>query len=140
METQTMNRKSIALLTLGAVLLVAITAGASVYMTKQHLTEDKAAAVEVKQPTAKRRSASNSIKWDNPAPARQQVQRTTTVQTASACNDDNIAGKAVGGVGGGVLGSLVGKGKGKTAATIGGTLAGAYVGGEAIPLHNATCR
>jgi outer membrane lipoprotein SlyB len=100
-------------LALGAVLLVVTTAGASVYLARQP-----------------------------PAP---QPRKTVAVErvhnTAVAkCNDGNIAGKAVGGVGGGVLGSLAGKGSGKTAATIGGTLGGAYLGGEMIPLQNATCR
>ncbi len=37
-----------------------------------------------------------------------------TQNTIAKCDDGNIAGKAVGGVGGGVIGSLVGKGSGKT--------------------------
>ncbi len=132
-----MQKKDIAILSLAGLLLMTITAGASVYLTKNNLTDDKPVAVATKHHAATIKT-SQGIKWDNANQAqRTQVQ---TVQTASACDDDNIAGKAVGGVGGGVLGSMLGKGKGKTATTIGGTLAGAYAGGEVIPLKNATCR
>ena len=132
-----MTKDRIALLTLSAVLLMAVTAGASVYLTKNSLDTPKVATVTTPHvtPVVHHRSASN-VQWDNNT---SQVQA-APVQTASACNDDNIAGKAVGGVAGGVGGSLLGKGKGKTATTIAGTLAGAYAGGEVIPLKNATCR
>ncbi len=101
---------------LGAVLLMAATAGTSVYFTKQ-----------TQQPL--------------PPPAKVVVKsQPQTQQVVRRCNDDNIAGKAVGGIGGGVVGSLVGGGVGKTAATIGGTLGGAYLGGKTIPLQNSTCK
>jgi uncharacterized protein YcfJ len=115
-----LNYKTVSLV-LGAVLLVAATAGASIYLTKQPVPPEKVAV----QPTQPIRHVQHI----------QHAQNTTP-----KCDDGNIAGKAVGGVGGGVLGSLVGKGSGKTAATIGGTLGGAYLGGETIPLQNATCR
>lgn len=57
-----------------------------------------------------------------------------------ACNDSNIIGTAIGGIGGGVLGSQIGSGSGKTAATIGGALGGAYLGNQYIPTRNATCK
>ena len=110
------NYKTLSLV-LGAIILVAATAGASVYLSKPQ-----------------------------PAPAEKVgvVHRTQVAQpaqrTVAKCDDGNVAGKAVGGVGGGVIGSLAGKGNGKTAATIAGTLGGAYVGGEVIPLQNVTCR
>lgn len=97
---------------LAVVLLMIATAGASVYLTK-------------------RPSPATSAHITEKVVVREPVQK--------KCNDGNIAGKALGGVGGGVLGSMVGKGDGKTAATIGGTLGGAYIGGEAIPLNNITC-
>lgn len=56
------------------------------------------------------------------------------------CDDSNILGYVAGGAAGGIVGNQVGKGSGNTAATIGGTLAGAYLGGQYIPLRNATCR
>lgn len=99
----------------GAVLLVAATAGATAYVVDRPETPVQKAQVE--------RAAA-------PQAAPQRV----------ACNDGNIAGKALGGVGGGVAGSMIGSGSGKTAATIGGTLGGAYIGGEVIPLNNVTCR
>jgi uncharacterized protein YcfJ len=110
------NYKTLSLV-LGAALLVVTTAGASVYLSRQPAQETA---------TAK------------PPPHAERVVVTQPVQRK--CDDGNIAGKAVGGVGGGVLGSMVGKGSGKTAATIGGTLGGAYIGGEAIPLNNITCK
>jgi uncharacterized protein YcfJ len=111
------NYKTVSLV-LGAILLVITTAGASVYLTKQPAPPEKVAV----EPT------------QHPQHARH------TQATAAKCDDGNIAGKAAGGIGGGVIGSLVGRGSGKTAATIGGALGGAYLGGETIPLQNATCR
>ena len=111
------NYKTVSLV-LGAILLVTATAGASIYFTQHPAPAEKARVV--------------SHRTAQPAqPAHQAV---------PACDDGNIAGKALGGVGGGVIGSLAGKGTGKTATTIGGTLGGAYLGGEVIPLKNVTCR
>lgn len=62
------------------------------------------------------------------------------VQQLPKCNDNNILGMATGAVLGGVLGNQVGGGSGKTVATIGGAAGGAYLGQQAIPLNNATCR
>ena len=107
------NYKTVSIV-LGAILLVGATAGASVYLTKQPASVERAASTQSTQHSAQR--------------------------VVERCNDDNIAGKAAGGVGGGVIGSLAGKGNGKTAATIAGTLGGAYLGGEVIPLQNVTCR
>lgn len=103
------NYKTVSLV-LGAIILVAATAGASIYYTKQPVQAERVVVV-----------------------------KHTSQKAAVRCDDGNIAGKAVGGVGGGVLGSLAGKGNGKTAATIGGTLAGAYIGGKELPLQNVTC-
>ena len=140
-----MNKKQITFLTLGVLALMTVTAGASVYIA-QSMSNDKnvsaadAKEIAAKQATVKHR-VSQDIKWDDANSKRRgQAVEQAPVQTASACDDGNIAGKAVGGVGGGVLGSMIGDGKGRTAATIAGTLGGAYIGGEAIPLKNATCR
>ena len=110
------NYKTLSLV-LGAVILVAATAGASVYLSRQQPAPAEKVVVVHKSHVGQ--------------PAQKAVPK---------CNDGNIAGKAVGGVGGGVIGSLAGKGNGKTAATIAGTLGGAYVGGEVLPLQNVTCR
>jgi uncharacterized protein YcfJ len=103
------NYKTVSLV-LGAILLVAATAGASIYYTKEQSQPEHVVVVNH-----------------------------TARNIAVKCNDGNIAGKAVGGVGGGVIGSLAGKGNGKTAATIAGTLGGAYIGGKELPLQNVTC-
>ena len=110
-------------LVLGAILLTSGTAATSVYLTKRHLQTDKVAAAD---PAPKKQPS---------APAAPHAQK-----VIAKCNDNNIAGKAVGGIGGGILGSMLGEGKGKTVATIGGALGGAYLGGETIPLQNKTCK
>ncbi|MFH1159032.1 MAG: hypothetical protein V1721_09190 [Pseudomonadota bacterium] len=107
------NYKTVSLV-LGAILLVAAIAGASIYFTKQPVAPTERIKVVAVQPSI-----------EAPPPG---------------CDDGNIAGKVVGGVGGGVIGSLAGKGGGKTAATIGGTLGGAYLGGEVLPLNNVICK
>lgn len=56
------------------------------------------------------------------------------------CDDSNVLGYIAGGAGGGIVGNQIGKGSGNTAATIAGVLGGAYLGGQYIPLRNATCR
>lgn len=120
------NRKRALITGLGAVLLVAMTAGASAFITRQSLIPDD-------KPVAEKTLAKNEIRWNNP-PAQQPAP-----QRVANCDDGNIVGKVVGGVGGGVLGSQLGKGDGKTAGTIAGTLGGAYVGGKVIPTDNVTC-
>ncbi|MDE1153893.1 MAG: hypothetical protein PW788_15275 [Micavibrio sp.] len=110
----------------GVALLLVTTAGASVYLTKQSLLPQTASSHSSRKQTS-------DIVWNDRVVAEKRA------QAVPACDDGNIAGKAVGGVGGGVLGSLAGKGHGKTATTIAGTLGGAYLGGEAIPLKNVTC-
>lgn len=56
-----------------------------------------------------------------------------------SCDDGNVVGTALGGVGGALAGSAIGKGNGRTAATIGGALGGAYLGQRYIPTKNVTC-
>lgn len=110
----TMTKKDIAIIGLSAILLMAGTAAATMYINNKPAVAPQTAAVQTQT-------------------------RTVVHQRSVACNDGNVMGKVLGGVGGGVLGSAVGKGSGKTAATIGGTLGGAYVGGQMIPTQNATC-
>lgn len=116
-----MNTKDIALITLGAIVLVLVTAGASAYVLSQ--PKDAPRGEKITWSSSRIEPAAGA-----PAPAR------------VACNDDNIVGKVVGGVGGGLLGSQVGKGGGKTAATIGGSVGGTLLGEEFIPTNNVTCR
>lgn len=118
------KQRQILLLSLGAILLIAVTAGASTYL----LTQDDKPAVKAES------RAQNAIQWD------QGTQASAAPPPQPRCDDGNIVGKVVGGVGGGAAASSVGKGKGKTAATIAGTLGGAYLGGEYLPTRNVTCR
>jgi uncharacterized protein YcfJ len=117
-----MVNKNAVIIGLSAVLMVISTAAATLYI-----------------------SGRNAEQPPPPQPQPQVVIHNSTIgpkQTVSAtphCNDQNIAGKVIGGIGGGVLGSTIGRGSGKTAATIGGALGGAYLGGEALPLQNTTC-
>ncbi len=120
-----MKTKQILAWGIGVFALVLMTAGASALVTKELLEPNKPVIERAaKAPVGER------IAW-NDAPAR---------PASAPCNDGNIVGKIVGGVGGGVAGSQIGSGSGQTAATIGGTLGGAYLGGEYIPTHNATCQ
>ncbi len=109
---------------IGVVLLIASTALAASYFTRESL---QSKAESHKQPRQHGRAPANS--------SSQKV-----AATEPSCNDSNIAGVVVGGVAGGVVGHQVGKGSGNTAATIAGTLGGAYLGGQHIPLNNVTCR
>ncbi len=115
-----MNKRDALALGAGAVLLVAITAGASAYV----MTMDDAPDAQSAQKASVTSTASR-------APAQAPV---------PACDDDNIVGKVLGGVGGGVAGAQFGKGNGKTAATIGGAVGGQLLGEEYIPTRNVTCR
>lgn len=119
-----MKRKSAILLGVGAVALLAATAGASAYVTTV-MSEDA--------PKAQTQSA-EKVNWSQSASAQPQA------RAVPACDDDNIVGKVVGGVAGGVVGSQFGKGNGKTATTIGGTVGGTLLGEEYMPTRNVTCR
>lgn len=133
-----MKGRQLALVIIGAVLLVVATAAASTYIAREKWGDDKPAVTKTSSVTKKAGQRNDQIVWDQPSS--RQV-RSAPVQTASVnCDDGNIVGKAAGGVVGGLIGSRFGKGNGKTATTIGGTLGGAYVGGQYIPTHNATCR
>lgn len=122
-----MINKKTALIALGIVALVTTTAVASIYVAREMDGKE----TKTVSTTTKKTASADKVVWNEPRPAAAPAQ--------PACNDGNIAGKALGGVGGGIAGSMIGKGNGKTAATIGGTLGGAYVGGEVIPLQNVTC-
>lgn len=115
-----MKRSHLAAAIGGAVLLIGLTAGAAAYVTQATIKEDKSVSVPRERIVVHQQAA-------------------PTPQVAN-CDDGNILGHVLGGAAGGVVGSQIGSGSGQTAATIAGTLGGAYVGGEYIPTHNATCR
>ena len=122
--------KNIMVITLGALALIAATAGASVLITHHVLTNDQPSAQANAAPAKTVVAHHENIHWNRQAAA----------PAKPACNDHNIVGDVVGGVAGGVVGNQVGKGKGNTAATIGGTLGGAYLGNKFIPTDNVTCK
>ncbi len=122
----TNKHKTLALWVLGGALLVAMTAGASAYITKNSLS-DEAPAQKVK---------SERITWNEP---RHNTAQRRAQQPAQTCDDANIVGTAIGAVAGGVVGNQVGGGKGKDLATIGGAIGGGYLGNQYIPTRNALC-
>jgi uncharacterized protein YcfJ len=117
----------------GVLALVLLSAGASALIMSE-MNRPAAEKPAVQRVVQKDRVHWNSERTSQAAPAAAQV------APAAGCDDNNIVGTALGGVAGGVVGSQVGKGSGKTAATIGGTLGGAYLGNQAIPTRNVTCR
>lgn len=125
--------------------LVLMSAGASALITRNQLSNQDPAASSVitkeetviKTPTHKHASR-EEIRWNDskpvPAPVRQ-------AQAAPPpCDDRNIVGTVLGGLGGGLVGSQVGKGNGQVAATAVGVAAGAVAGNEYIPTRNVTCQ
>jgi uncharacterized protein YcfJ len=120
-----MNRKHLALMIGGVVLLVAATAGASAYITQKSMEPEAPAAHKV---TVKK----ENIAWNEP--------RAAAPTQNTNCNDHNVVGKVGGGIAGGILGSQIGDGNGKTAGTIAGTLGGSYLGGKYLPTQNVTCK
>lgn len=114
--------KTIILASAGVLVALVATAGAATYVTKEVLTDHKPAAAR-----------SGNIAWNGDRqPAQQQ-------RVASACDDNNIIGTVLGGVGGGIIGNQIGSGSGNTVATIGGAVGGAALGNEFIPTDNETC-
>ncbi len=116
-----MTRSSMVLAGVGALALLVIAVGASAYVTKEALENEKPA------------TKTEKIVWKEP---QQQAQ---PVQKVSDCDDGNIVGTVVGGVGGGLIGNQIGSGSGNTAATIGGAVGGAALGNRYIPTDNVTC-
>jgi len=127
-----MKNSNIYLIGAAVALMLVSTAAASVYLTRESMAPEQTTS------SSESHKSNSDIVWNDRAVEQGRTQ-TRARPVAASCDDGNIAGKAVGGVGGGVLGSLAGKGHGKTATTIAGTLGGAYLGGEAIPLRNVTC-
>jgi uncharacterized protein YcfJ len=118
-----MKTKSIIALGAGAILLIGVSAGASVFVMEKMTGETPAKVYSEKVST----SGTVTVSQAQPPPL-------------PACDDDNIVGKVVGGAAGGIAGSQFGSGNGKTAATIGGAVGGSLLGEEYIPTQNVTCR
>jgi uncharacterized protein YcfJ len=128
MKTRTRN---IIVIAVGALLLAAVTAGASTYIANGGFESEPEKVAATKTTTKK-----ETIAWNESAPAPRQP----APEPVQNCDDGNVVGTIAGGVGGGVLGSQVGDGDGKTVGTIAGTLGGAYLGNKLIPTKNVTCR
>jgi len=152
-----MEKKDLAIIALSGVLLIAATAEGTMYYMNSSAQAPQEQSKVVTLPSQRPDNimpaagdAYDTAPAPTPAPIRHhhhvqqqahdQDQGQAQAQPASSnCNDHNIVGTAVGGIGGGVLGSLLGHGTGKTVTTIGGALAGAYVGNQAVPTQNVTC-
>lgn len=146
-----MEKKDIAIVALAGILLIGATAeGTMYYMNKSSAPQDQSKVVAL---PSQRPDNVMPAAGEDSEPAHAPVRRhhhsqaqgqseaqAQPVSATSGCNDHNIVGTAVGGIGGGILGSLFGSGKGKTVTTIGGALAGAYAGNQAIPTNGVTCR
>ena len=134
----TQHGKKILGITVGAIALIMVTAGASAFLTdhynnKETTTVTTAPATHVATTTTTHRS--NNIHWNNPP-----AQPARPVQQVSApCSDGNVVGYGLGALAGGLVGHQLGGGKGKTVATVGGAAAGALAGGQYIPTRNVLC-
>lgn len=127
-----MKKKQILAWGAGVLALVLVTAGASALVTKEVIDEKPAVEKSAAAPAPK----AQKITWNEP----RNVQPVQQARPAPPpCNDGNIVGLALGGIGGGLAGNQIGKGSGNTAATIGGAVGGAYLGKEFIPTENVTC-
>ena len=127
-----MNREKTALLTIGVITLVAVTAGASAFVTKNSIEQK-----EARTDAAVKTTAPQKITWNEPRQNAQPVQNAQPQQPA--CDDGNIVGAAVGAVAGGVVGNQFGSGKGQDLATIGGAIGGGWLGKDHIPTRNVLC-
>ena len=126
------KNKQITILALAAVALIAVSAGAAAFVTKNQM-EEKPAPVKtaVQTKSTKTVARKEQINWNQQQPApQQQVRR---------CNDGNIVGAAIGGAAGGLVGHQFGKGKGRDLATIGGVIAGGTAGHQYIPTRGTLC-
>ena len=140
-----MTRNNTLLLVLAVIGLIAVTATASAYLTKENLgPEDNTAQIsdtktEVKTyNTSKRVNHANrdEITWNNTQPA---AGNPAPAPARSRCTDHNVIGTVVGAAAGGLIGHQIGSGSGNTAATVGGALGGAYLGNRYVPTRDALC-
>ena len=125
------TRKNLVVLCVGVFTLMLLTAGASAFMTRNMIVEDKTGVQRLSDEKPK----ADKITWNEP---RQQPQ--PQAQPAKPeCDDANIVGAAIGAVGGGLVGNQIGSGKGQDLATIGGAIGGGYLGQQYIPTRNTLC-
>ena len=127
-----MTKKNGIIIAISAILLIALTATASAFITKNQIEDKK--PVEKAQ-VVKKQAKKEEIVWNEPAKPQPQPQ-----QQQVRCDDGNIVGAAIGGAAGGLIGNQFGKGKGKDLATIGGVIAGGTAGHQMIPTRNVLCR
>jgi uncharacterized protein YcfJ len=126
----TIKGKRILGITLGAIAIIMIAAGASAFITDRVIqNKDDAPVVHKVAATTHR----DNIRWNNP-PAQQPQ------QVAARCDDGNVVGYGLGALAGGLIGHQIGGGKGKDVATVGGAAAGALAGGQYIPTRGVLCQ
>ena len=125
-----MPRKHLILLIVGVIALIAITAAASAYVTRDVMTPENSKVERV----ATTKPQAEKVVWNDPKPQPQPAPQ------AKKCDDGNIVGAALGAAGGGIIGHQFGGGKGKDLATIGGAIAGGTAGHQMIPTRGVLCR
>ena len=127
------TRKNLVVLCVGVFTLMLLTAGASAFMTRNIITEDRTGVQRLTDTDPK----AEKITWNEQRRQPQPQQAAQPVEPA--CDDANIVGAAIGAVAGGVVGNQIGSGKGQDLATIGGAIGGGYLGQQHIPTRNALC-
>lgn len=120
----TQHARHILGITLGALALVMLTAGASALITRDVVTPDEPKTVTKVVHT----------NTTNTKPAPQQPQK-----VAAKCDDGNVVGYGLGALAGGLIGNQVGDGDGKKVATVAGAAGGALAGGQYIPTRGVLC-
>ncbi len=125
-----MQRKNLILIIIGAIALIAVTAGASAYVTRDVMKPEKKV-----EKVATKKTTSEQISWNE---SRQQAQ--PQPQQVKKCDDGNIVGAGIGAAAGGLVGNQFGKGKGNDLATIGGIIVGGTAGHQMIPTRGVLCR
>lgn len=130
----TKHGKKVLGITVGAIALIMVTAGASALITSQVVNKPEEAPVVKRVATATTKK--DHIRWNNtPAPQAQPV-----AAQQPACDDGNVVGYGLGALAGGLIGNQIGDGNGKKVATVGGAAAGALAGGQYIPTRGVLCR
>jgi uncharacterized protein YcfJ len=138
-----MQNKNWIIVGIAALILIMVSAGASALITRNNIRDAETVTVTkeetVTKPVVHHKQVrhDDNINWNNRAAAPAPVQQ---AQALPPCDDKNIVGTVLGGLGGGLAGSQVGKGNGQIAATAVGVAAGAVAGNEYIPTRNVTCR
>lgn len=125
------KNKHILAIAIGAIALVALTAGASALITNNQIDDNPPVTQKVVKTTHRK----DNISWNNPPqqqPAPQPVRK--------KCDDGNVVGYGLGALAGGLIGNQIGDGDGKKVATVGGAAAGALAGGQYIPTRGVLCR